>query len=76
MGVVLVSIVGGVLIALLVGAKLLGRVSNAALATAVGVVLMLVFVAVFLHCSSDALKVDRCLDRGGRWNEETETCEF
>ena len=36
-----------------------------------------VFLSVFLFISGcDYLEVDKCLDRGGRWNYEKKVCEL
>ncbi len=42
----------------------------------IAIALLSVFlVLVAFIYSSDLLEIDRCLDRGGRWNSETEVCE-
>ena len=38
---------------------------------------LFIFASVLLFLSGcDYLEVDKCLDRGGRWNYEKKVCEF
>jgi hypothetical protein len=42
--------------------------------TAIAIVILLLLVAGAMWFR-DFLAVDKCLDRGGRWDEETHSCE-
>ena len=39
-------------------------------------VLSLVLLVIFGYWLKGFLKIDSCLDRGGRWNYDTATCEY
>jgi len=38
--------------------------------------LSLILVIIFGYWLKEFLEIDSCLDRGGRWNYETGTCEY
>jgi len=38
--------------------------------------LILALLVIFGYLLKGFLKIDSCLDRGGRWNYETGTCEY
>jgi len=38
--------------------------------------LILTLVVIFGYLLKGFLEIDSCLDRGGRWNYETGTCEY
>ncbi len=42
----------------------------------VTVLLVAILAAAYFLYLSEFMKVDRCLDAGGRWNSELKQCEF
>lgn len=55
--------------------RLAAPVRKSLIGTLIALILLAAGLVLFIRCSR-FMEIDRCLDAGGRWNAETESCEF